>query len=84
MGLLAKMLTFFLPLSLLCWIIRVPGRTEPYTARAAAEFMKGPYAVRQAMCLLRDLCRDMKKDHWLDLARSKSVQLKFYFAKDVS
>jgi len=90
-GTLARVLTFLLPVSAICWVARVLVGTTPHTAQAAAEFLKGPYAVQQAMHMLRDELREIKEDTWTeaiwgspDPSSRKAVPLKFYFAKDVS
>lgn len=89
LGVLAKIPTFMLPLSVVAWIARSFG-VAPHVAQAAAEFLKGPSAVRQAMHLLRDECKEIRDDEWSEAAwgspdttNNKAIPLKFYFAKNV-
>jgi hypothetical protein len=86
-----KILTFILPLFIIAWTVRVVGKVPPHVAQAFAEFLKGPYAVRQTMHLLRDMSSEIKEDTWTetiwgspDPSKNKAVPLKLYFAKDVS
>jgi len=88
---LIKILTFWLPLSALAWISRTVGRAPPHIAQAFSELVKSPHAVQQTACMLRDLSRVSQGDFWKDsivrssdMPNSKSVELKFYFAKSVS
>ena len=91
LGALANVFFLFIPLSVVAWFARVILKTPAHTAQAAAEFLKGPHAVRQAMHLLRDECREIKEDKWTEAVwgssestNSMPIQLKLYFAKDVS
>lgn len=91
MGLLSKLLTFWLPLSALAWIIQTVGRVPSHVAQAASELMKGPCAVQQTAFMVRDFGHVPKEDFWKEsilsssnTQNSKSIELKFYFAQNVS
>jgi hypothetical protein len=92
MGLLSKLLTFWLPLAALAWIIQTVGRVPSHVAQGASELMKGPYAVQQTAYMLRDLGQHGPQDEfWKEsilrssnMPNSKFIELKFYFAQNVS
>jgi hypothetical protein len=84
-------MTFLLPIPAIYWIVASLARMPPHIAQATAEFLKGPYAMQQALHLTRDGCREIKEDTWTEavwgspsVSGSDAPPLKFYFAKHVS
>jgi hypothetical protein len=93
-SLIAKLLTFFLSVSTLSSIIARFGGLPQHVGKAAAEWMKSPMGVYQAMYLTKDSLRIIGADSWDDTvwgssgeAKSsdhKPVPLRLYFGEQVS
>ncbi|KAL1608191.1 hypothetical protein SLS60_003130 [Paraconiothyrium brasiliense] len=65
-SLLAKALTFLIPLSVFTFLVRAVMAFPPDAAHVTASFVKSPHGVRQALHMARDEMREITIDTWDD------------------
>ena len=88
------MVTFFISISTLSWIISCIGGVPGHVGTASTAFLKSPMGVYQALHLAKDEMNIIKQDSWDEAVWGSSeprsahqyqtVPLRFYFGEQVS
>ena len=87
----SKIVTFFLSVSSIAWIICFLGGMPRHIGEATAEFLKSPMVVYQALHLTIDEMKMIRLDSWDEIVwglstavAQKTVPLRFLFSEQVS
>lgn len=88
------MFTFLISVQTLAGVLSRVGRVPQHVGQAAAEFLKSPMGVQQALYLTTDEMKSIKRDLWDETiwgssqptmeAQDQVVPLRFYFGEHVS